>query len=62
MRLTWLNDQFICKDLYSPFKIDKDSDYRKDLKNKYDIVLNQAKKSGADDESVRIIIDFSAKI
>ena len=55
MRLTWLNDEFICKDLYSPFKIDKDSDYRKDLKNKYDIVMNQAKKSGADDESMIII-------
>lgn len=36
--------------------------YIKDLKNKYDIVMNQAKKSGADDESLRIIIDFSARI
>lgn len=62
MRLTWLNKGFICKDLYAPFKIDKDSDYRKDLKNKYDIVINQAKNSGADDESMRIIIDFSARI
>ena len=62
MRLTWLNNGFICKDLYAPFKIDKDSDYIKDLKNKYDIVMNQAKKSGADDESLRIIIDFSARI
>ena len=62
MRLTWLNNGFICKDLYAPFKIDKDSDYIKDLKNKYDIVINQAKKSGSDDESLRIIIDFSARI
>ena len=45
MRLTWLNNQFICKDLYSPFKIDKDSDYKEDLKTKYDIVKNQAKAS-----------------
>lgn len=58
MRLTWLNNGFICKDLYAPFKIDKDSDYIKDLKNKYDIVMNQAKKSGANDESLRIIIDL----
>lgn len=43
MRLTWLNNGFICKDLYAPFKIDKDSDYIKDLKNKYDIVMNQVK-------------------
>ena len=42
MRLTWLNNKFICKDLYAPFKIDKDSDYKEDLKNKYDIVQNQA--------------------
>ena len=39
MSLTWLNNNFICKDLYAPFKIDKDSDYIKDLKNKYDIVM-----------------------
>ena len=62
MRLTWLNNEFICKDLYAPFKINKDSDYIDDLKSKYDIVMNQAKNSGADDESMRIIADFSAKI
>lgn len=62
MRLTWLNNGFICKDLYSPFKIDKDSDYREDLSNKYGIVKEQAKKSGADNESVRIIDEFSGKI
>lgn len=62
MRLTWLNNKFICKDLYAPFKIDKDSDYKKDLKNKYDIVQNQAIASGADDESMRIIIYFSDRI
>ena len=62
MKLTWLNNNFICKDLYSPFKIDKDSDYIKDLKNKYDIVIKQAINSGADDESMRIIICFSVKI
>ena len=38
MRLTWLNNKFICKALYAPFKINKDSDYINDLKNKYDIV------------------------
>lgn len=62
MRLTWLNNKFICKDLYAPFKIDKDSDYKEDLKNKYDIVQNQARASGADDESMGIIIGFSDRI
>ena len=37
-------------------------DYIKDLKNKYDIVIKQAINSGADDESMRIIICFSVKI
>ena len=40
MRLTWVNNKFICKALYAPFKIDKDSDYISDLKNKYDIVMS----------------------
>lgn len=62
MRLTWLNDGFICKKLYAPFKLDKDCDYRSDLEKKYNIVLEQAKKAKADDESIRIINDFSTKI
>ncbi len=24
MRLTWMNNGFICKDLYAPFVLDKD--------------------------------------
>lgn len=28
MRLTWLNNGFICEELYAPFKIDKDIDYQ----------------------------------
>lgn len=31
MKLTWLKNRFICKDLYAPFKLDKDVDYRDDL-------------------------------
>lgn len=34
MRLTWMNNGFICKDLYAPFVLDKDSDYLDDLKKK----------------------------
>lgn len=61
MRLTWLND-FICKELYAPFKIDKDIDYRNDLESKYNIVMEQAKSANADNESLKIIKDFSARI
>ena len=39
MGLTWLNNGFICKELYAPFKIDKDKDYRADLEKKYNIVM-----------------------
>lgn len=62
MKLTWLKNEFICKELYVPFKIDKDTDYRNDLEKKYKIVMEQAKKANADDESLKIIDLFSTKI
>ena len=62
MKLTWLNNGFICKELYAPFKINKDIDYQKDLEKKYNIVMEQAKKANADDESLNIISHFSTKI
>lgn len=39
MSLTWMNNGFICKDLYAPFVLEKDLDYIDDLKKKYKIVL-----------------------
>lgn len=33
MNLTWMNNGFICKDLYAPFVVEKDSDYFDDLKS-----------------------------
>lgn len=62
MKLTWLNNGFICKELYAPFIIDKDIDYQSDLVKKYNIVMEQAKKAKADDESLKIINVFSKKI
>lgn len=62
MNLNWLENEFICKKLYAPFKIDKDSDYRDDLEKKYNIVMEQAKKAKADDKSLKIIKDYSTKI
>ena len=62
MKLTWLKNGFICKELYAPFKISKDIDYRNDLEKKYNIVMEQAQKANADDESLRIINVFSTKI
>ena len=45
MKLTWLKNGFICKELYAPFKISKDIDYRNDLEKKYNIVLELEKKA-----------------
>ena len=62
MHRIWLNNGFICKELYAPFVLEKDIDYRTDLRKKYSIVLKQAIKAGADDESVSIIKWFSKRI
>ena len=62
MGLTWMNNGFICKDLYAHFVLDKDSDYFDDLKKKYKIVLKQAENAGADAESIKILKNFKNKI
>ena len=62
MGLSWLMNDFICKELYAPYIIDRDSDYYDSLQNKFNIVLKQAKKAGADDESIAIIKRYSGKI
>ena len=62
MRLIWLNNGFICKELYGPFVLEKDIEYKKDLIKKYSIVLKQAIKAGADEESIRIIKKYKKKI
>ena len=62
MGLTWMNNGFICKDLYAPFVLDKDADYLDDLKKKYKTVLKQAGDVGADAESLKILKKFKNKI
>lgn len=62
MSLTWLDNGFVCKDLYAPFVLEKDFEYFIDLKKKYKIVIEQAKKANADFESLRIINKFKNKI
>lgn len=62
MRLTWLNDGFICKDLYAPFTVEKDTDYITDLAERYSLLLNQAINAGADTDSVLIIKKYRMKI
>lgn len=62
MKQTWLGNGFICKELYAPFVVDRDTEYYTNLRQKYALVLEQAQKAGADDESVRIINKFREKI
>lgn len=62
MRLVWLMNNFICRELYAPFTVDKDSDYIIDLSRRYSIILKQAVKAGADEESIKIIKKYKKKI
>lgn len=62
MGLSWLNNGFICKELYAPFCLSKDADYIKDLSKKFLVVQKQAEKAGADDESLKIIKKYKSKI
>ncbi len=62
MRVTWLTNNFICKDLYAPFTVEKDNDYLNDLSKRFLIVLQQATKAGADEDSIKIIKKFKEKI
>lgn len=62
MRLNWLNNGFICKELYAPYIIDNDNEYYNSLRRKFNIVLRQAESAEADSESISIIQKFRNKI
>lgn len=62
MGSTWLTNGFICRELYAPFSVEKDSDYYYDLRRLFDLVLRQAKKANADDSSIKIIEKCKKKI
>ena len=62
MGLTWLNNNFICKELYAPFILNKDCDYENDLRKKYNLILKRAKEAGADKTSIAIIEKYKKKI
>lgn len=62
MSLTWMNNGFISKDLYAPFRVNTDNEYIKDLSKKYSILLKQANKAGADEESIKTIKKYRKKI
>ena len=53
VRLNWVNNGFICKELYAPFVVENDNDYYDDLLSKFNLVLRQAKSAGADEDSIK---------
>lgn len=61
-RLTWVKNDFICKELYAPFVVKKDIDYYSDLKSEYRLLKNQAVSAGADQESINLINRYVQKI
>ena len=62
MGSSWLKNEFICKELYAPYIISYDNDYYESLKDKYEILLKQAIKAKADEESIEIIENYKKKI
>lgn len=62
MKLTWVNNNFICKGLYAPFVVNEDRDYLKDLRRKYKLILDQARLSGADQESLKILNKYRTQV
>ena len=61
MESNWLQNEFIWKELRAPYIINYDTDYYETLKDKYEILLNQAIKAKADEESIEIIKNYKKK-
>ena len=59
-KLIWIND-FIKKESYAPFVVEKDEDYYGDLCKKYKMMLATAEEAGADEKSIEIIKNTQKK-
>lgn len=60
-KLTWV-ENFIVKELYAPYAVEKDEEYYNDLNKKYRILFETAKNAGADEGSLKIIRHYTQKI
>lgn len=60
-KLTWV-ENFIKKELYAPFVVEKDEDYYKDLRKRYRMLIQVAEQARADEESLRILRKYSEKV
>ncbi len=63
MSRDWITKaDFMNSNLWAPFKLDSDIKYYDDLCKKYRILLDIAIKSGADEESIKIIKKYTLKV
>ncbi|MBE6005112.1 MAG: hypothetical protein E7232_13745 [Lachnospiraceae bacterium] len=51
-KLTWVKNNFISKEFYAPFIIEKDIDYYEELSQKLKSFYDRAAEVGADEESL----------
>ena len=61
MGLSWLKS-IIDRDFYTPFKVDFDADYYDDLRDRYSRLLKKSREVGADDESIKIVEEYSKSV
>ena len=59
-KLGWLKNHFLDKYQCGPFVVEKDVDYYDDLRKRFKKLIKSAKDSGADTESIDILVkDFA---
>ena len=61
-KANWRNREFVVRELYAPFVIQKDSDYSRVLSEKFLALLNKAKECEADTKSISIIKENKNRI
>lgn len=60
--LSWVMNGFIRAELYAPFVVANDTEYISDLRKRYNLLEKAAKDADADEESVKIIQNYSKKV
>lgn len=62
-RLTWISKaDFLDRELWAPYHIKSDIEYYDDLCKKYNLLYENARKAGADKDSLVLIKQYSSKI
>lgn len=59
--LTWVKET-VANELDAPFVVERDADYYDDLRRRYRLFSDRCVGAGADDESLKIVSQFSARV